>query len=118
MRLELAELQKLNKKTWRIKTNELKEVWNNIVEVLYQQRLPFMLKTIGTKLLNQYHSESLISLFSINKTKKLIGEKYHWLNFRKDVESYIKNYDGCLGLKTVKHKPYSKLQALVILTHQ
>ena len=34
-----------------------------------------------------------------------------------DVNNYMKEYDICLALKAVRHKPYSDLQFLPVLTH-
>ena len=55
--------------------------------------------------------------FGINKTKNIVGLKYYWPSFQKDIVAYVKGYNVYLGSKTVRHKLYSDLQFLFILTH-
>ena len=117
MRLRLAELQKSDKKAQKIRAKGL-DGYENIDGVLHYQRLPFVPKIIQRKLISHHHDDSLVGQFGINKTKELIGRKYHWPSLKKDVEAYVKGCDICLALKAVKHKPYSDLQALPVLTHQ
>lgn len=43
--------------------------------------------------------------------------KYYWLQLKKDVKSYVKGYNICLAIKTVKHKLYNDLQSMLIPTY-
>ena len=78
MRLKLAKLQKLNKKTQKLKaTVELIEGWKDIDKVLHYQGLSFIPKIIKTKLISWYYNNPLAGYFDIDKTKKFTGRKYY-----------------------------------------
>ena len=63
------------------------------------------------------HDNILVGDFIVDKTKKLVGQKYYWPSLKKDVESYIKRYDVYLTSKAVKHKLYGDFQSLPVSTH-
>ena len=110
MRLRLPELQKLVKEVWSIRAKgELQDGYQEIDRVVRYQRLLFVPKVVQTKIISQYHDNPLAGYFDVDKTKKLIEQKYHWPSLRKDVESYIKNCNVCLGSKAARHKPYDNL---------
>ena len=117
MRLKLAELQKSEDKAQKIRIKSL-DKYKNIDRVLHYQELLFVSEIIQRKLISKYHNDFLVGHFGINKSKGLIGRKYYWPSLRKNVEAYVKGYDFCLALKTVKHRLYSNLQALEIPTYQ
>src|SRR6202012_5857078 len=48
----------------------------------------------------------------INKTIELVTRDFLWPGIRKDVESYVKNYDTCRKAKHERHKPYGLLQVV------
>lgn len=56
----------------------------------------------------------LARYFDINEIKGLIGYKFYELSFLKNIETYLKVFNIYLGLKVVKYKLYSSLQALLI----
>ena len=85
--------------------------------MLYYQELLFVPEIIQTKLISRNYNNSLTSYFDGNKRKKLIGQKYYWPSFRKDIEAYVIGCDVYLTSKAVKHKPYNNLQALPVPTH-
>ena len=68
--------------------------------------------------MSHHHDNPLAGHFGIEKTCKLLPGKYYWPTLRHDVKAYVKGCDVCLASKTVRHKPYSDLQSLPILTHQ
>lgn len=116
--MRLAKLQESDEGARKIRaTKKLQEGWKDIDEVLHHQRLLFVLEAICTELISCYHNDLLAGHFEINKTRKLIGQKYYWPSLRKDV-AYVKGCDVCLGSKTVRHKAYDDLQALAIQTYQ
>ena len=117
MRLRLLELQELDDEARKIRAEELKSDYKEVDRVLHYQRLPFVPKAIRIELINQYQDDPLAEYFRINKTRELVGRKYHWPSLRKDVKSYIRGYDVYLASKAVRHKPYRDLQSLLILTH-
>ena len=117
MRLKLSELQKSDDKTWKIRAKGLKDAYEEVDGVLHHQGLPFVLEAIWIKLISQHHNDLLEVHFGIDKTRELIGRKYYWPSFRKDIKAYIKSCDVCLRSKAVRHKPYSDLQSLPVLTH-
>ena len=117
MRLRLAKLQELDEEAQKIRAESL-DGYKNIDRVLHHQELLFVPKIIQTELITRSHNNPLARHFSINKTRKLIGKKYHWPSLGKDVETYVKGCDVCLALKAVKHNPYSDLQALLVSNYQ
>ena len=119
MSLRLSELQELDQEAQELKSKEqLSDGWEDIDGVLHHQRLLFIPKVIWTKLISQYHDDPLVGHFGIDKTKNLVGRKYHWPSLQRDIEVYVKGCDVCLGSKAVRHKPYGDLQFLPIPTHQ
>ena len=119
MRLWLAELQESDEKARKIRaTKELQEGWEDSDGVLHHQELSFVPEIIWTELMGCHHDDPLAGHFGINKTRELIGRKYYWPSLRKDVESYVKDCDVCLGSKAVSHKLYGELQAPPIPTHR
>ena len=77
-----------------------------------------MPKNVYSELISRHHNDLLVGYFKVNKTKELIDRKYYWPSLGKNVEFYVKKCDVCLDSKTVRHKLYSDLQFLPVLTHQ
>lgn len=84
------------------KAKKLKNYYEEVEEILYYQRLLFMLKAIQIKLISSQHSNLLIDYFCNNKIKKLISQKYYLLGVKKNVKAYIKGYNVCLSFKMVR----------------
>ena len=119
MSLRLVELQDLDKKAQKLRaTKELWEGWTDIDGVLHHKGLLVVPEVIRTKFISQRHDDPLASYFCINKTRKIIGQKYYWPSLKDDVEAYIKGCDICLSSKVVNNKPYGALTALPIPTYQ
>ena len=70
------------------------------------------------ELISRHHNNLLAGHFDIEKTCKLLAQKYYWPTFRHNVEAYVKSCDVCLASKAVCYKPYSDLQLLPVPTHQ
>ena len=70
------------------------------------------------ELVGRHHNNPLAGHFGIEKTCKLLAQKYYWPTLRHDVEAYVKGCDVCLASKAVRHKPYGDLQSLPVPTHQ
>lgn len=88
--------------------------YKKVDKVLYHQKLPFILKIIQIKLINEQYDTPLAKHSSINKVQKLISQKYYWPSLGKDVESYFKGYDIYSNLKIVGYKLYRNFQALLV----
>ena len=116
MRLWLAELQELDEEAQRIRAEGLNG-YKELDGVLYQQRLPFVPKTIWTIIISRHHDDHLIGHFGINETKDLVGRKYYKPSLWRDIEAYVKGCNVCLGSKAVRHKLYGDLQSLPVPTH-
>ena len=71
-----------------------------------------------TELISQYHNNLLTGNFDINKTRELIGRKYYWLSFKKNVQAYVKGGNICLLSKAIKYKPNNNLHMLPLLIYQ
>lgn len=61
------------------------------------------------ELISWHHNNLLVGYFGINKIIELIGQKYYYLDLKKDVKVYIKGYNIYLLFKMIRHKPYGKL---------
>ena len=118
MRLRLQELQETDSEAQKIKAIELQEGWEEVDGVFHYQRLPYVPKIVCSELISKHHDDSLAGYFGIDKRWELIGRKYYWPSLRRDVETYVKEYDICLTSKIVRHKPYGDLQSLPVRTHQ
>ena len=78
----------------------------------------FVPEVIWTKNISWHHDDPLAGHFGIDKTKDFVGRKYYWPSLQRDIETYIKGCDVCLGSKAVRHKLYDDLQPLLIPTHR
>ena len=117
MRLKLQELQEVDSKTQKLeqqKANSYKE----IDDIFHYQSLLFVPKAIQIELISRHYNNPLAGHFGIEKTCKLLAQKYYWSTLCHNVEAYVKGCDICLASKAVCHKPYGDLQSLPILTHQ
>ena len=85
--------------------------------MLHHQRLSFMPMAIWIKLISRHHDNPLAGHFGIEKTRELLAQKYFWPSLRHNVKAYVKGCNICLASKTVRQKPYSNLQSLLIPTH-
>ncbi len=77
-----------------------------------------MPEIVRTKLITRHHHDLLAGYFEINKTRELIARKYYWPTLHRNVEAYVTDCNVCLALKSVRYKPYSDLQSLLVSTHQ
>ena len=57
-------------------------------------------------------------IFISIKPENLLADNTIDQALEKDVKTNVKGYNVCLALKMVKHKAYSNLQILTILTYQ
>ena len=87
----------------------LKNNYKEVDKVLHYQELLFVPKAIWTEIISWYHNNPLARHFDIDKIKDLVGRKYYWPSFQKDIEAYVKGCNVCLGSKAVRHKPYEDL---------
>lgn len=77
-----------------------------------------MPETIKIEMISRHYGNPMVGYVSIGKTHKLVACKFNRLTFQFNVEVYVKDCDVCLVLNAARHKPYSDLQALLILTYR
>ena len=77
----------------------------------------YVSEIICSKVISRHHNDPLIRHFGIDKTRKLVSQKYYWLSLKRDVKSYVQGCDICLALKTIRPKSYGDLQSLLIPTY-
>ena len=80
MRLRLAELQESDVEAQKIRAEKQKKGLGKYVDVngmLHHQELLFMPEIIQIELISQHYNDPLVSHFSINKIRKLIGWRYY-----------------------------------------
>ena len=102
MRLRLQELQEEDEQAQKLRTEQpVKDGWKDIDGVLHHQGLPYVPEIIRTELISSHHNDPLADHFGIEKTRKLVAQKYYWPTLRHDVDNYVKRCDICLASKTV-----------------
>ena len=114
MRLKLQELQETDSKAQELRS---KKGYKEVKGVIYHQGLSFVPKTIRPELISHHYNNPLAGHFGIEKTRKLLAQKYFWRSLRHNVKTYVKGFDIYLASKVVRHKPYSDLYFLPIPTH-
>ena len=107
--MKFPELQNDDKKTKKLRSEELAECWKDIKEVLHYQSLLYISKVICLELINRHHNNLFADHFGIEKMQKLIDKKYYWSILQKNFKNYIKDYNICLTSKAICHKPYKNL---------
>ncbi len=78
MRMRLPELQDDDNEAMKVRSEGLPEGWEDIKQVLYYQRLPYIPKVIHSELISRHHNDPLAGYFGIEKTLELIARKYYW----------------------------------------
>ena len=86
--------------------------------MLQYQGLTYIPKIICSQVISCYYNDPFVGHFGIDKTRELVGKKYHKPSLRKNIENYVRGYNICLTSKAICHKPYRDLQSLSIPTHQ
>ena len=81
-------------------------------------RLPYIPEIIRFKVISHHYNDLLVKHFIIDKIRELVSRKYYWPSLRRDVKSYVRGCNVCLGSKTIRHKSYEDLKSLLILIHQ
>lgn len=96
----------------------MKDSWKeDINKMFHQENLLYIPKVLQIKLISRYYNNLLASYFDINKTQKLIAQKYYWYTFWADIETYVKDCNICLAFKAVCYSFYGDLQLLPIFIH-
>lgn len=62
-----------------------KKGWEDIKGVFYQESLPYVPDIIRKALIIRHYDTPLTGHFGIEKTRKLIAQKYYWLMLRVNV---------------------------------
>ena len=116
MRLRLQKLQEVNSEAQELRQQKA-DSYKEFNKIFHHQDLLFVSKAIWIELISRHHNNTLAGYFGIEKTCELLAQKYYWPTFCHNVKAYVKSCDVCLSSKTGRHKPYSNLQLLFILTH-
>ena len=82
--------------------------------MLHYRGLSYVLEIIWRELMSRHHDDPLAGYFGIEKTQKLIAQKYYWETLRHDVKDYVKGCNVCLLWKAVWYKFYGNLQSLPV----
>ena len=81
-----------------------------LIEYFITKVYRLCLRLFAPKLLaGRQHNDPLAGYFDIEKTRKLLAQKYYWQTLQYNVQAYIKSCDVCLILKAVQNKSYGKL---------
>ena len=71
------------------KTNGYEE----INDIFHYQRLIFVHKAIWMELISTQHNNLLAGHFRIEKTWKLLAQKYYWPTLRHNIKVYVKDFN-------------------------
>ena len=86
----------------------------DVERVLQYQELPYVLEIIRSKIISCHHSDFVVEHFGINKTIKLVSQKYYWSSLEKDIETYVWGCNVGLTSKAIHHNSYGDLQSLLV----
>ena len=75
MRLRLQELEKTNNKAQELRQQKA-DGYKEINDIFHYQSLPFAPKAIQIELISRHHDNPLAGYFGIEKTYKLLAQKY------------------------------------------
>lgn len=121
-KLQLPELEAKNLYALKIyvkpSKQALQEGWEEIKRIPSHKELLNISEITQTELTCIYHDDSFAGYFGIEKTQELIAQKYDWLILKANMQSYVKDCNLCLVLKSVKHKSYGNLQSLSVSTYR
>lgn len=70
-------MQDNDKQAKEIRLKKLTESWNDVEKVLYYQCLLYVLEIIYLELISNYYNNPLAEHFRVEKTQKLITQKYY-----------------------------------------
>lgn len=94
-----------------------RKYWSQSKEnlVLFKDRI-YVLNEIALKheLLRLYYDDPLTGHFGIDYTTELLRRKFHWNYIKRDITEYVRSCGVCQGTIAKRHKPYSKLESLLI----
>ena len=81
----------------KVKTDKV-SLWRfNSENLLFHNKQVYVLKekSVKAELLKLYYNDALAEHFSVEKTLKLLTQKYYWVNMHADVKEYITSCDIC-----------------------
>ena len=116
MRVRLQELQETHSEAQELRQQKA-DGYEKIDDILHYQGLPFVPKAIETELISRHHNNPLAGHFGIEKTCKLLAQKYYWPTLCHNVKAYVKGCNICLASKAFRHKLYGGLQSLPVPSH-
>ena len=86
MTLKLQELQETDLEAQELRQQKADD-YEEIDKILHHQGLPFVPKVIRTELISRHYDNPLAGHFGIEKSRKLLAQKYYWSTLRHDVEA-------------------------------
>ena len=91
------------KKKWKtmfnckIKTDKV-SLWRfNSEDLLFHNKQVYVLKeeSVRAELLKLHYNDVLVRHFSVERTLKLLTQKYYWVDMHADVKEYVTSCDIC-----------------------
>ena len=107
--MRLPKLQDNNKEVKVFRTADVLKNWEDVEEVFRYQSLPYILDIIRSEVISCQYKNLLTEYFRIDKIQELISRKYYWLNLKKYIKFYVKEYDVNVASKAIRPKLYSDL---------
>ena len=81
----------------KIKTDKV-SLWRfNSEDLLFHNKQVYVLKeeSVRAELLKLHYNDVLVRHFSVERTLKLLTQKYYWVDMHADVKEYIASCDIC-----------------------
>ena len=91
------------KKKWKtmfnckVKTDKV-SLWRfNSEDLLFHNKQVYVSEeeSVRAELLKLYYNDVLVKHFSVERTLKLLTQKYYWVDMHTDVKEYVASYNIC-----------------------
>ena len=69
-------------------------------------------ESVRAELFKLHYNDVLVRYFSVERTLKLLTQKYYWIDMHTDVKEYVASCDICQRVKVSQHHSYSEMQVL------
>ena len=98
----------------KIKTDKV-SLWRfNSEDLLFHNKQVYVSEeeSVRAELFKLHYNDVLVRYFSVERTLKLLTQKYYWIDMHTDVKEYVASCDICQRVKVSQHHSYSEMQVL------
>ena len=98
----------------KIKTDKV-SLWRfNSEDLLFHNKQVYVSEeeSVRAELFKLHYNDVLVRYFSVERTLKLLTQKYYWIDMHTDVKEYVASCDICQRVKVSQYYLYSEMQVL------